>query len=121
MESTQELIVSLFPAYERGNQSLRLLARKAEVLTAASALPQRLDAFVELYSWTREPDATICDPLPVTPAVAEGAADPNSKRSLVWTSILEASPEVLGRYRDSIALILRETDASDVFRFVWIA
>ena len=115
MESTQEMILSLFPPGERSNTSLQLLARKADALTTASALPQRLDAFVELYSWTRERDNTICAPLPVPPGVAEEAADPNSKRSLVWTSILESAPEVLTRYRDSIALILRETDGLTFF------
>ena len=115
VESTQELILSLFAPGERGNRSLQLLARKAEALTAASALAQRLDAFVELYSWSRERDGAICNPLPAAPCVAEQAADPDSKRSLVWTSILEVSPEILERYRESIAFILRETDGLTFF------
>jgi site-specific recombinase len=108
-------MLSLFPPAERSNPSLKLLALKAEVLTAASALPQRLDAFVELYSWTSERDGTICGPLPSAACVAEEAANPDSKRSLVWTSILESSPEILSRYRESIALILRETDGLTFF------
>ena len=115
MESTQELILSLFPPEARSNTSLQLLARKADALTSAVTLPQRLDAFIALYSWTRERDASICDPIPATPGQTEDAADPNSKRSLVWTSILESSPEVLTRYRDSIAFILRETDGLTFF------
>jgi site-specific recombinase len=115
VESTQELILSLFPPAERSNTSLLSLALKAEALTSASTLPLRLDAFVDLYSWTRERATTICDPLPGAPCVAKEAVDPDSKRSLVWTSILELSPEVLNRYRESIALILRETDGLTFF------
>ncbi|MGA2418787.1 MAG: gliding motility protein [Candidatus Acidiferrum sp.] len=115
MESTQELILSLFPPAERSNSSLLRLAQKAEALTAASTLPQRLDAFVDLYSWTRERDVLISDPLASAPCAAAEAPDPDSKRSLVWTSILESSPEILAQYRQSVAQILRETDGLTFF------
>jgi len=107
--------LSLFPPAERDNPALQELAAHLEALTSAATLPLRLDAFVALYSWTRQPDNTICDPLPSAARTADEALDPESKRSLVWTSILESSPEILSRYRASMALILRETDALGFF------
>src|ERR1700761_7383473 len=109
-ESTQDLILSLFPPGDPSNFSLKQLANKVEALTSATTLSTRLDAFVDLYAWTRQKDAAICDPLSTAPTVAAEAVDSSSKRSLVWTSILETSREVLTRYRASIGLILRETD-----------
>lgn len=115
VESTKDIILSLFPPSDRANFSLRRLANKVEALTAATMLPTRLDAFVDLYAWTRQKDASICDPLSTAPTVAAEAVDSSSKRSLVWTSILETSREVLTRYRASIGLILRETDGLTFF------
>jgi len=109
------LVLALFTPAQRSNASLQQLAVKFEALTSASALSLRLDAFVALYSWTRERDRTICNPLPSAPHAAEEASDPDRKRSLVWTSILESSPELLARYRSSIALILRETNGLSLF------
>ena len=115
VESTQDLILSLFPPDDRSNFSLQRLANKVEALTSATVLATRLDAFVDLYAWTRQEDASICDPLSTAPSVAEEAVDSSSKRSLVWTSVLETSREVLIRYRASIAAILRETDGLSFF------
>jgi site-specific recombinase len=115
VESTQDLILSLFPPGDRSNFSLKRLANKIEALTSATTLPTRLDAFVDLYAWVREEDAAICDPLSTAPSIAAEAMDPSRKRSLVWASILESSREVLNRYRASIGLILRETDGLTFF------
>jgi site-specific recombinase len=115
VDSTQELILALFPSGQRGNPSLLRLAAKAEAFTSATTLAACLDAFVALYSWSREKDATICDPLPAAPCAADYTLDPASKRGLVWTSILECSPEILERYRAGIAFILRETDGLTFF------
>jgi site-specific recombinase len=115
VESTQELVLALFTPIERGNAALQQLAIKFEALTSATTLPLRLDAFVALYAWTRDSDGTICAPLPSAPHAAEDAPDPDRKRSLVWTSILESSPELLARYRSSVALILRETNGLTFF------
>jgi site-specific recombinase len=115
VDSTQELLLQLFTPTERSNRSLQRLAAKAECFTSATTLPACLDAFVDLYAWTREKDAAICDPLPAAPCAAGYTPDPASKRGLVWTSILECSPEILQRYRSAIALILRETDGLTFF------
>jgi site-specific recombinase len=115
VESMQDLILSLFPPSVRFNFPLRRLAKNVEALTCATTLPNRLDAFVDLYDWMRQEDATICDPLSTAPSVAAEAVDSSSKRSLVWASILETSSEVLTRYQASIGLILRETDGLTFF------
>ena len=115
VESTQELVLALFTPAERSNAALQELAVRFEALTSASTLSLRLDAFVALYSWTRERDSAICAPLPAAPHASQEGPDPDSKRSLVWTSILESSPELLARYRSSIALILRETNGLTFF------
>jgi site-specific recombinase len=115
VESTQDLIVSLFPPGDRSNFSLKQLASKVEALTSATTLPTRLDAFIDLYAWVREEDAAICDPLSTAPSIAAEAMDSSRKRSLVWASILESSREVLNRYQASIGLVLRETDGLTFF------
>jgi site-specific recombinase len=115
VDSTQELVLGLFRPGEGDNKSLWQLASHVDALTSAATLSLRLDAFVALYNWTREPDGTIVDPLPSSADIALEAADPTSKRSLVWTSILESSPEILKRYRDSVAAIIRETDGLTFF------
>ncbi len=113
--STYDLVLSLFSPADRDNGSLRVMAQKAEALTSASTLAARLDAFVDFYSWNRERDGTICEPLSAAPSVGQETAEPDRKRSLVWTSILECSEDVLARYRATIALILRETDGLSFF------
>jgi hypothetical protein len=62
--STQELILGLFAPGDGENKSLLQLASHVDALTSAATLTPRLDAFVDLYNWTREPDGTIVDPLP---------------------------------------------------------
>jgi hypothetical protein len=89
--STQDLVLSLFSPTDRDNSSLRSMAQKAEALTSASTLTARLDAFVDFYSWNRERDGTICEPLSAAAFVGQETAEPDRKRSLVWTSILESS------------------------------
>lgn len=114
MDSTRNLILALFPAAEQGNRSLQELADRAETFTRAGTLHQRLDAFVDLFSWLRGTDYKISDPLPmpVESTVWMGA---EWKRERVWVSILAASDEVRDRYHAAIVSILEETDGVALF------
>jgi site-specific recombinase len=114
VDSTRNLILSLFPANEQGNRSLQELADKAEVFTRAGTFRLRLDAFVDLFSWLRVTDHRISVPLaiPGEPAVWMGA---EWKRERVWLSVLAASEEIRDRYHAGIVSILEETDGVSLF------
>ncbi|HEY0701635.1 MAG TPA: hypothetical protein VGD60_02610 [Candidatus Acidoferrales bacterium] len=117
--STSEIILSLFPAFDRDNGSLRELAFRAERFTSAEVLAPRLDALVALFKFLRKSDRLIPEPLASehdTPEkVVARYSDPDLKRELVWVSILEASPVVRDRYREGIAAILKETNGISLF------
>ncbi|HEY2458697.1 MAG TPA: hypothetical protein VGI13_15445, partial [Candidatus Acidoferrum sp.] len=114
VDTTRNLILSLFPASEQGNRSLQELADRVEDFTRAGTLHMRLDTFVSLFSWLRETDSRISDPLPmpIEPAVWMGA---EWKRERVWVSILAASEQIRDRYHASIVSILEETDGVGLF------
>ncbi len=114
MDSTRTIVLALFPANERGNMSLLGLAERAGSFTDANTLRTRLDAFVELFNWLRVSDRRIPEPLPRDPQSRKRSA-PQWKRERVWLSVLEASPQVLERYRAAMAAILDETDAVALF------
>jgi site-specific recombinase len=114
VDTTRNLILSLFPASEQGNRSLQELADKVEDFTRAGTLRMRLDTFVSLFAWLRGTDRHIPDPLPmpIEPAVWMGA---EWKRERVWLSILAASEQIRDRYHAAIVSILEETDGVGLF------
>jgi site-specific recombinase len=107
------LILSLFPAEEQGNASLRGLTDRAEAFTRAGTLRTRLDALVRLFDWLRHRDATIPElRTELGPGTWQGA---EWRRERVWLAILESSPQIRDRYHAGIAAILDETDALSLF------
>jgi site-specific recombinase len=114
MTPTRDLILSLFPPELQRNKSLRQLAVRVERLTSATSLSARLDAAVELAAFTRGKDRNIPAPLPCAPGL-NGLHDERWKRQAVWLSILENSPEIRARYRDSLAALLAATNGVSLF------
>jgi site-specific recombinase len=113
-ESTANLILSLFPVSDRNNASVCELAERADAFTRATVLSRLIDRFVEFFDWLRVPDHHIRE------LAAAGSDNPQWrgsiwKRERVWLSVLEASPEVRERYRQSVTFLLRETAATSLF------
>jgi site-specific recombinase len=119
VHSTSEIIMALFPDFQRDNGSLRELAFRVERFTSADVLALRLDALVAFFKYLRKPDRLIPEPLlPVESLTEEKTirfSDPDLKRELVWASILETSNEIRDRYRAGIAAILTETNGIALF------
>jgi site-specific recombinase len=113
LESTRNLVLSLFPAPEHANRSVQTLADLLEVFTRAGTLRARLDALVDFYGWLRRKDSRLPELRPVDGFPA--AIGPEWRRERVWLSILESSPELRDRYHAGIAAILEETDAVSLF------
>jgi site-specific recombinase len=114
LESTRDLIVSLFPENQRGNASLRGLANRVDLLVRADTLRDRLDAFVDLFGWLRVKDARIPPPLSTVPGPA-GWGGAEWQREKVWLSVLGASPEVGDKVRVAMGSILEGTDGVSLF------
>lgn len=114
MTPTRDLILSLFPAGQQSNKSLRQLAVRVERLISAKSLSSRLDASVELSSFLRGKDKNIPLPLPAPPGFS-GLHDERWKRQAVWLSILENSPEVRERYHDALAALISSTNGVALF------
>lgn len=113
MESTRNLVLSLFPPPEHANRSVQTLADLLEVLTRAGTLRARLDALVNFHGWLRRKDSRLPELRPVDGFHA--SIGPEWRRERVWLSILESSPELRDRYHAGIAAILEETDAVSLF------
>ena len=113
VDSTRDLLLSLFPQEVRANRSLQTLASLLEDFNRAGTLHPRLDALVALYDWLRRSDDRIPELRPS--ATPLGKAGAMWRRERVWVSILEASPELRDRYHAGIAAILEETDAVSLF------
>jgi site-specific recombinase len=113
LESTRNLVLSLFPPPEHANRSVQTLADLLEVFTRAGTLRARLDALVDFYGWLRRKDSRLPELRPVDGCPA--AIGPEWRRERVWLSILESSPELRDRYHAGIAAILEETDAVSLF------
>ena len=113
MESTRNLVLSLFPTKEHANRSLLKLADLLEVFTRAVTLHARLDALVDLYAWLRKRDYRL--PELRHELGSDAWAGSEWRRERVWLSILEASPELRDRYHGGIAAILEETDGVALF------
>jgi site-specific recombinase len=118
-QSTSEIILALFPAFDRDNGSLCELAFRADRFTSSDVLALRLDAVVGLFKYLRKPDQLIPEPLTTasatTPETLVAYGDPELKRERLWISILEASPVVRDRYRAGIEAILKETNGVSLF------
>jgi site-specific recombinase len=113
LESTRNLVLSLFPPPEHANRSVQTLADLLEVLTRAGTLRARLDALVNFHGWLRRKDSRLPELRPVDGFHA--GIGPEWRRERVWLSILESSPELRDRYHAGIAAILEETDAVSLF------
>ncbi len=113
-ESTANLILALFPVADRKNASVRQLAERADAFTRATVLSRKIDRFVEFFEWLRVPDRHMRE---LASAEGENPDWHGSiwKRERVWLSVLEASPEVRERYRQSVTFLLRETAATSLF------
>ncbi|MGB7728866.1 MAG: hypothetical protein WBL50_12605 [Candidatus Acidiferrum sp.] len=113
MDSTRNLVISLFPPEMHTNRSLQTMASLLEDFTRAGTLHARLDALVALYSWLRRKDNRLPELRPATDSFAQTGSE--WRRERVWLSILEASPELRDRYHAGVAAILDETDAVSLF------
>jgi site-specific recombinase len=113
VDSTRDLLLSLFPREVHANRSLQALASLLDDFNRAGTLHARLDALVALYEWLRRSDSLIPELHPATGAFAKDG--PEWRRERVWISVLEASPELRDRYHAGIAAILEETDAVSLF------
>ena len=113
VETTRELLLSLFPRELHQNSSLRELADRVETFTRSGSRHSRLDALVGLYSWLRMRDTHI--PPPLGSSNFKALHDPNWRREAVWLSVLQTSDEIRDRYLAGVASILDETDAVSLF------
>ena len=113
VETTRELVLSLFPPEDQKNASLQELADRAEKFTRAGTRRARLDALVGLYKWLRNQDPRI----PAPPAFTSFPTmdTPVWRRDRVWLSILQSSEEIRDRYFAGLAAILDETDGVSLF------
>jgi site-specific recombinase len=112
VDSTHDLLLSLFPREVHANRSLQTLASLLDDFNRAGTLHARLDGLVALYDWLRRSDNRIPE---LHRDAAFAQSGPEWRRELVWVSILEASPELRDRYQAGIAAILEETDAVSLF------
>lgn len=113
MDSTRDLILSLFPASDRSNAKLLQLSDRVENFIRAGTRHTRQDALAALYDWLRQRDSRI--PLATSDPAAGVGVDPDWRREHVWLSILQLSGEVRDRYFAAIAAILDETNAVSLF------
>ena len=113
LDSTRDLLLSLFPAQQHANRSLQTMASLLEDFTRAGTLHAHLEAVVALYTWLRRPDDRLPELCPAAGLFAGTGSE--WRRERVWLSILECSPELRDRYHAGIAAILDETDAISLF------
>jgi site-specific recombinase len=113
VETTRELLLSLFPPASQNTPALQQLAERVETFTRAGTRRTRLDGLVALYLWLRARDTHIPalsqEPLP------NALASSDWRRGGVWLSILRSSDEIRDRYFAGIASILDETDGVSLF------
>jgi site-specific recombinase len=113
VESTRNLILSLFPPERQRNSSLRELTDRAEAFTRAGTLRTRLDALAQLFQWLRQRDSHI--PELRTEPDPDAWQDAEWRRECVWLAILDSSPTVRDRFHAGIASILEDTDGVSLF------
>ena len=113
VDSTRNLVLSLFPPQSQKNRTLQQFADRVETFTRAGTRRARLDALVNLYAWLRIRDARIpafkSEPLPFALGSSEW------RREGVWLSVLRSSDEIRDRYYAGVASILDETDGISLF------
>jgi site-specific recombinase len=115
VDSTRNLVLSLFSEQQHSNRSLQALANLLEVFTRAGTLHARLDALVDLYSWLRRRDDRFPEPLPQTQTASHKPYGPEWRRERVFLSVLTSNPELRDRYHAGIAAILEETEGVGFF------
>jgi len=113
VETTRELILSLFAPEDHKNSSLRELADRAEAFTRAGTRRARLDTLVDLFTWLRGRDSRL--PTLQSDSTFAAFSDSDWRRERVWFSVLRASDEIRDRYFAGIAAILDETDGVSLF------
>jgi len=113
VDSTRNLVLSLFPPQEHANRSLQTLASLLEDFTRAGTLHARLDALVDLYAWLRRRDNRLPELHPESGSYV--GTGPEWRRERVFLSVLESSAEVRDRFHAGIASILDETDGVGLF------
>src|SRR5271166_1302984 len=92
VDTTRELLLSLFPPEVHKNASLLHLAHLVETFTRAGTRRARLDAFVDLCSWLRVLDSRIPDLKAA--AIFPALNSSEWRRERVWLSILYSSEEI---------------------------
>jgi site-specific recombinase len=113
VESTRDLLLSLFPPAVQKNASLQQLAERVEIFSRAGTRRARLDGLVALTSWLRSSDSRLPD-LPHA-SIHPVLNSSEWRRDRVWLSILQSSDEIRDRYFAGIAAILDETDGVSLF------
>jgi len=88
----RDQVIRFFPAGRRADPAIVELARRLEQFTEARELGDRLDAFLDLIHLSRR-----------------------HRRTHELLELLEALPEVRQRFLASLAFILSETDATNLF------
>jgi len=90
--SLRDQVIGFFPPGRRTDPAVLELARRLEEFTGAEELGDRLDAFLDLIHLSRR-----------------------NRRTHELLELLEATPEVRERFLTSLASILSETDATNLF------
>jgi site-specific recombinase len=113
VDSTRNLVLSIFPAKDHANRSLQTLASLLEDFTRAGTLHARQDALVDLYAWLRRKDSRLPELRQESGPYAGTGSEWRRERVFLW--LLEVSPELRDRYQAGIAAILEETDGIGLF------
>ena len=113
MDSTRNLVLSLFPPQDHANRSLQTMASLLEDFTRAGTLRARLDALVALLNWVRRSDTRLPELQPESGSYA--GTGPEWRRERVFLSMIELSPELRDRYHAGIVAILEETNGVGLF------
>jgi site-specific recombinase len=113
VDSTRNLVLSLFPPQDHANRSLQTMASLLEDFTRAGTLRARLDALVALLNWVRRSDTRLPELQPASGSYI--GTGPEWRRERVLVSMIELSPELRDRYHAGIVAILEETNGVGLF------
>ena len=106
----REMVLAALPASGRGSRLARELAGHLDVLCAASSLPGRLEALVDLNRWTR-----AWSGFRRPGAAGEALPAPATLRLRMLLDLLEGAPEVRARFHDAIEGIIGVCRGVDLF------